>query len=75
MLEIGWRLHSDLGSVVVVSMSTKSLRHWAEAWYAACQYANVYNVELSLAQFAASHCLEAAELEELEEFLGSGVRL
>ncbi len=65
-------MHSDLGSVVVVSMSAKSLRHWAELYLSACQFASMYKLDLSLEQFAAAHCLESDDLEELRQYLEKG---
>jgi hypothetical protein len=57
-------------------MSAKSLRHWAELYLSACAYAINYKVELTLTQFAAAHCLDSTELEELRGYIeDSGVRL
>jgi hypothetical protein len=50
-------------------MSNKTLRGLAEAWLAACQYAALAQVDLSLEQFGACRLLDPHEIEELERYL------
>ena len=46
-------------------MNPKLVRWYADRYLAALAYAQVYGCGLSVEQFAAAHCLEADELDQL----------
>ena len=50
-------------------MNRKMTTWYAEHYMKALAYAVVYGCDLSVAQFAAAHCLETDELEQLRELL------
>src|SRR5437764_1058340 len=51
------------------TMNRKMQFWYAELYLKSLAYAVVYGCDLSVEQFAAAHCLEADELEELRELL------